>query len=320
MAKRKILALITGMIFFSGCFVNIPAHVISAHPAKKIMGFYGEKEFKYFDFVEPYVVGILALNELENKRHHEEVKEFIEWYFSKLNYPDKLGMTGTIYDYDVDSQGKETPTYKYDSVDGYSGLFLHLLNRYVLETKDVDMLHRHWEKIEDIAYTIPYLQDEDGLTVVFPETNEKYLMDNCETYGGLTAYLSLRELAGKNNSKEDQAVIKFYENSRSRIKKGIFNVFDSNKIRNMNDVSKQKDEKIILDYDYKVPSAWKIFYPDAYAQVLVLYYGILEDRPQVRDRIWQILSKRYALKMHTFPVEQRVMYELAKNKMEKHEK
>lgn len=317
MLERKILILVLSAFFSLGCLPSTTAPPVLAHPAQKIMGFYGEKEFEYFDLVMPYIVGILALNELEHKRHHQEVKEFIEWYFSKLNYPDKLGMTGTIYDYEVDSAGNETPTYDYDSVDGYSGLFLHLLYRYVVETGDVDILQRYWGKIEDIAYTIPYLQDKDGLTIVFPKSNEKYLMDNCETYGGLTAYLQLRKLAGKNASENDKAIVEFYENSRQRIKKGIFNVYDSNNIRHMRNIDREKDGKMMLDHDYQVPSVWRIFYPDAYAQVLVLYYDILEDMPQARDRVWQILNKRYTAKIRKYPVEQRVMYELTRNKMQK---
>lgn len=295
MNKRNILWLIFSSILLLCC---CSATASAAHPAQTIMEFY-PADFADLNTIEPYIVCILALNEVEHARHLQEVQQFIEWYFSRLNYPDRHGLTGTIYVY-VFAQGEERTTNRYDSVDGYAGLFLHLLHRYVLQTGDIELLERNWDKIEDIAYLIPLLQDEDGLTRALPDSRAKYLMDNGEAYGGLSAYLSLRDLLGKDNSK-------YYSRVRSSIKKGIFTqLYD--------------DEHTMfawaVEANVQSRSVWRRFYPDAYGQLFPIYYDLLTDRPEVQKHIWRRFTRRYAWKMQTFPIEQRIIYELTKRKME----
>ena len=228
-----------------------------------------------------------------------EVKRFIQWYFSKLNYPDHHGFTGTIYVYTLDG-GDERSTQQYDSVDGYSGLFLHLLHRYVVKTGDVELIRTNWSKIEDIAYTLPALQDKDGLTRALPDSQVKYLMDNCEVYGGLSAYLKLRELVGKGPSK-------YYSRVRDSVRNGILGLLFERE---------DKPFAWAVEKNHKSRSSWKVFYPDAFAQLFPIYYDLLKDKPDVEKRLWWTFGLLHAGAESTFPVEQRIIYNLTRAKME----
>lgn len=295
MKKRKLLWLLIGSLLLGACFSGTAA---AGHPALAIMEPYAD-DLEDMETIEPYIISILALNETVNARRLDAVKQFIGWYFSRLNYPDRYGLTGTVYVYTLEG-GREHSTRKYDSADGYAGLFLHLLHQYVVKTGDVELVLTNWQKIEDIAYILPVLQDKDGLTKALPGRKEKYLMDNCEVYGGLTAYLELRNIAGKGPSA-------YYSRVRGSVKRAIFTrLYDSeSKLFHWAAVGNTPSR-----------STWGTFYPDAYAQIFPIYYEVLNDTPLVRDRLWRMFSLRYAEVMPAFPVEQRLMYELTKAKME----
>jgi len=123
---KKLLLFLVGSLL---CLTFLPGTVAAAeHPARVILQLYAG-DIKDHTTIEPYIVSILALNEVENNRNLPQVKRFIQWYFSKLNYPDQQGLSGTIYVYTWDGNA-ERSTRKYDSVDGYAGMFLQLLRQY----------------------------------------------------------------------------------------------------------------------------------------------------------------------------------------------
>ena len=69
----------------------------------------------------------------------------------------------------------------------------------------------------------------------------------------------------------------------------------------------------------KSSSAWNRFYPDAFAQIFPVYYGILDDQITVRNSLWGEFARRYEGSISGFPIEQRLLYGLAKKKMERAE-
>jgi hypothetical protein len=268
------------------------------HPALRIMSHYAT-DLTGMNTINPYIVSILALNEVQQNRHLDEVRHYILWYFSRLNYPDHQGLTGTIYDHVIEN-GREHSRNQYDSVDGYAGIFLHLLSQYVNKTHDLDILLNNWDKIEDIAYLIPFLQEENGLTRALPESGEAYLMDNCESYGGISAYIALRDLAGKGKSA-------YYDHVRDAIKNAILvHLYEP----------KQKMFFWAATNNHKSRSDWNRFYPDAFAQLFPIYFGLLADTPDLRRSLWREFARRYSAKAAGFPIEQRIIYEFTKKTME----
>jgi hypothetical protein len=270
------------------------------HPALALMSLYAD-EIKHKNLAIPYIVNIIAIYELSGKRHYEEVKNYIVWYINHLNYPDRYGLTGTIYNYKIAASGEEIPTLEYDSVDGYAGTFLYLLNLYYLRTGDKSLMNEYWDKISAIAYLIPYLQKQDGLTVAVSQDkdNTKYLMDNCESYAGI---LSFHQIAQRTGLKEDS----FYAYTAENIKKNVLKIMYDNKNRNFFWATDDKG---------KHASDWSVLYPDALAQIFPIYFGLLDGNVKKKKMLWQEFNKRYKNKIRSFPLEQRMIYELTLEKM-----
>jgi hypothetical protein len=279
-------------------FLSLVGTSSAEHPARSLMTLYAS-DLDNMTAVNPYTVSIFALNEVEHNRHLDEVRLYILWYFSRLNYPDNTGLTGTIYDYVIDNDN-ERSTNQYDSVDGYAGMFLHLLHRYVRRTGNLEILLNHWDRVEDIAYLIAYFQDTDGLTRALPGRSEKYLMDNCESYGGMSAYIALRKLAGKGRSA-------YYGQVRHSLRKAIL-------------IHLYNPDRRMFFWAMVNRTAsrtnWNQFYPDAYAQLFPLYFHVLKDNPGLQYHIWHEFIQRYKQQVSTFPIEQRIIYELTKITME----
>ncbi|SNZ11256.1 hypothetical protein [Hydrogenobacter hydrogenophilus] len=136
-------------------------------------------------YVVPYFLNLTAINLLPSDP--EKVKSYIRWYLDHLNYPDKYGLTGTIYDYYI-TENSEVPLYTYDSADSYSATFLFLTYLYAERTNDYQPVRENLRKLKDVAYVIAYLQDTDGLIKALPYVNLKYLVDNIEDVCGLRAF------------------------------------------------------------------------------------------------------------------------------------
>ncbi|XER12548.1 hypothetical protein SATMO3_27590 [Sporomusa aerivorans] len=293
--QKKLLQLILASIVL---FLGLQETAAASHPARAIMELY-DSDLVDRNTIEPYIVSVLALNEVENNRNLKQVEKFIDWYFSRLNYPDRFGLTGTIYIRTLHG-GLEQATHKYDSVDGYAGLFLHLLQQYVNKTGDVAILHNNWAKIEDIAYLLPLLQDKDGLTRALPDSRIKYLMDNCEAYGGVTAYIALCKITGKGNAV-------YYNKVRDSMAQGIWaRLYDAeNKIFDW-----------AVEETYLSKSSWHNAYPDAFAQLFPIYYDLLTGRPVMKNHLWQQVNSNLAARVSFLPIEQQVIYNLTKKKLE----
>jgi len=296
MEKKSRLLWILASVLFLACIMPT---VVAATPGQTILALYAA-DIKERSTVDPYIISVLALNEVEHGRHYDEVRQFLLWYFAHLNYPDKHGLTGTIYVYSVIG-GEEYATGRYDSVDGYAGLFLHLLRQYVLASGDREILANHWGKIEDIAYLIPYLQERDGSTRALTDRPARYLMDNCEAYGGMVAYLELRRIAGKGESA-------YYAQVRNSLRQVILTRFYDPRGRRF---------FWALEGERQSRADWNRFYPDALAQIFPIYYGLLEDRPELQQELWRTYKRRYAAGLWQAPVEQRIISELTQKKLAK---
>lgn len=298
MNKQLLLVAFSLGILLAGSFSSTAgAQTNKDFPALVIMRQY-EKELPYMDFFEPYNVCILALNELEHGRMLPEIKNYIKWYFEHLNYPDKHKLTGTIYDY-VIRDGQERATRKYDSIGAYSGVFLHLLDRYVSVTGDTGILKENWKKIEDITYTIVYMQDpKDSLMRVLPTTDQKKLADNCEAYGGIRAYNQLRRHLGMGRSK-------FYASKEEEFKNAILGLYRSS----------YNSFIWMIEDGRSRASNWDTFYPDAYVQLLPVYYGLLEYNYSLGANLLYNFDLRHEKDLHKLTVEQRIIYELTKRKL-----
>lgn len=296
--KRLSLLALCSILLLSGR--GFCADLTVKNPALKLASFHADK-VKDNRTINPYIVNIIAIYEMNKQRHIGEVKDYILWYFDHLNYPDQDGLTGTIYDYQIDKTGKEISTGDYDSVDGYAGTFLYLLNQYHHRTGDNGFIDERWEKIKDIAYLIPYLQNEDGLSRarLKSKNNVKYLMDNCEAFAGMKSF---NELAARTGRVADP----FYRETEKNIRNGVLETLYN---------SDRKNFYWAIDDNVKSISNWSAVYPDALAQIFPIYFGLLDEDMEKKITLWQEFNKWYKDKIKTLPLEQRMIYELTKEKM-----
>jgi len=267
---------------------------MALHPVRVIYNY--EAPMPEEIFFTPYEACLFALADMDKGKHYADIGRLLTWYFSRVNKLDDYGVSGTVYDFKLQGD-KETEVRSYDSVDGYSGLFLYLLNEYYKATGDSKLILANWDKINDIAYTIPFLQQKDGLTIAYTEYPVEYLMDNCEAYGGTMAYL---ELAKALKQKIDYP---YYTRVAAGIREGIYSYLPSG---NTLCWSKSGLER--------TKSKWNTFYPDAYAQIFPVFYnlGTFKDRVY----IWELFIERYPeTTWHAFPIEQRIFCELTKEKL-----
>ncbi|MCF7815071.1 MAG: hypothetical protein K9N09_11440 [Candidatus Cloacimonetes bacterium] len=277
-------------------FVSLLLVTCSQHPALKVFSWYSEVAEN--NYVIPYTLNLFAIDRLENRKSRKHIKKYIEWIFTKLNYPDKHGLTGSIYDFHISQEGEEISSETYDSVDSYSATFLILLNEYVKLTGDQSFIARFKTQIKDIAYTIAHLQDDDGLTSAIPQSDTKYLMDNCEVYGGLIAFTELSKLMG-------WELENYYDDIAISLRHGIFNYFYNHQNQNFNWAV---DDKTVHTSD------WNIFYPDAYAQLFPILYKLVDDQPLIKKTIWNNFSEFYSDKENV-PLEQQLVISLAEKRM-----
>ncbi len=243
--------------------------------------------------LNPYLNNILGIYLLGEKSGSAEIGRYIQWYCDRLNYPDKHGVTGSIYDYYIAGDGSETAGTTYDSVDSYAATFLLMAARYYAVTGDAALIRKNWAKIKDVAFTIAYLQDKDGLVRALPASDQKYLMDNCECYGGLLAYQDLSEKLGYGRDP-------YYETVAASIKRGITEVLYN---------AERGFFHWGISGGVKSPYSPGVLYPDALSQIFPALYGVNRDAGPLNKFLGT-----YKDKLGAFPLEQRLIVEMAKKK------
>jgi hypothetical protein len=173
---------------------------------------------------------------------------------------------------------------------------------YYEKTGDKALLTANWAKIENIAYLIPYLQDTDGLTRVTAKQHVKYLMDNSESYAGASAFIALIDAVGKGDKK-------YYEDVRSAVRTGIQEVmFDA----------KRGNYIWALNGKERFVSNLKVFYPDAYANILLFAYdlSIFDGFTERKAAIWKKLISSHGEHLKNAPIEQRILFRMAASHMD----
>lgn len=136
-------------------------------------------------------------------RYLPMVAAYVRWYLGHLNRPDRHGVTGTVYDHDVDPVTcastfqrdpvtGDVPTY--DSTDAYAGTFLTLVADWArTDQAAVDVLGTPQARadLEAVAGAVLATLRPSGLTAATPVFDAEYLLDNIEAQQGLDDYASL---------------------------------------------------------------------------------------------------------------------------------
>ncbi len=166
--------------------------------------------------IEPYFANIAAIGMTKDPNRMPQVVGWMKWYINHLNWPDKWGLYGTMYDYTV-SHGIETPTQTADSTDSYAATFLTLAWN-AWQSGDANarsyILGLSYQ-LDVIGGVLIQTQQSDGLTWAKPDYEIKYLMDNCEAYRGLRDLASLYQ-----NAFGDAARAAYYNTAADAMQNG----------------------------------------------------------------------------------------------------
>ncbi len=204
-------------------------------------------------------------------------KQYILWYLSNINQPDRWGAKGTIYDFRV-RNGKMVATKDYDSADSYASTFLSLVSHYHGITRDDEFVLSQKKSLDLIASVLTDLTDVDGLVRVKPNTRTKYLMDNAENYRGLTDWSETLHSLGF--SQEAERFKALANKINGAIEDKLFNPKSG-------------------DYAWSVwwlgkryPRARR-WYPDAVSQVFMISTGLLDPEGPRANAVWRVFNSRF---------------------------
>ena len=158
---------------------------------------------------------------------------------------------------------------KADSEDGYLGMYLFLMGKYLEKTESTN-LPEYWKK--GISLALKKIQSlmQDGITQVSEENTTAYLMDNLEVWKGLYEW----ELAGL----EDTQTI---SEMRKKIQEQIEKIFwdDAN-----------QRWRIIGNSDLYHQTE---FYPDGVAQIYPLIYGFPVKEKKKQKVLYDQFTERF---------------------------
>ena len=210
--------------------------------------------------IDPYFSNIAAIGMTKDSNRMPEVVAWMNWYINHLNWPDKWGLYGTTYNYNVNN-GAEVSTDEADSTDSYAATFLTLVWN-AWESGDADAR----SYIAGLSYQLDVIggvliqtQQSDGLTWAKPDYQIKYLMDNCEAYRGLRDLASTYEKAFGDTTKAA-----YYNSAADAMQKGILGMWMNGKWAVYKDgIGRLAEPKM---------GTW---YADASAQVFPILMGVV---------------------------------------------
>lgn len=168
--------------------------------------------------VIPYFGNFTGMAQTGGAEYLGGVKKLLDWSLSNLNFPDRWGLNGTIYDRRLEGSVLQS-VYGYDSADSYAATLLSLVAGYQRSSGDLNFIRQHYRELSTVADVIITLQDSDGLVWTKPNLPVKYLMDNSECYRGLKDWSYLLAELGLKESSD------LYDRKAETVKKGIMDQF-----------------------------------------------------------------------------------------------
>lgn len=202
---------------------------------------------------------------------------YMTWYIRHMNRPDRQGLAGTIYDYEMTYGGLQ-PTFTYDSADSYAATFLTLASYYLRQTGDTAFIQDNLDSIDLAASVILALQDSDGLIVFSPGAGTKFLMDNSESYRGLLDWADALDTLGMH------VEASAYRDAAGRVLNGIQSV--------LYDPVRQ-DYAWSLNWTGKQFPSPSLWYPDNVSQIDLISCGVLSPDDPRAVKIWQDFNARF---------------------------
>lgn len=225
--------------------------------------------------ITPYYSNIAAIGLTHDPASYGTVQRWMQWYVNHLNWPDKWGLYGTMYNYDYNN-GAEVSHVNADSTDSYAATFLSLAWAFY-QTGDPSAqgyIKTLGYQLDVIGGVIVQTQQSDGLTWAKPDYQIKYLMDNCEAYRGL------RDLAAVfQNAFGDSTKAAYYNAVADKMLQGIQGMWMGNSW------AVYKDG--IGGFIAPNMGTW---YPDASSQVFPVLEGVIAPSDSRSQQVYNNLN------------------------------
>jgi hypothetical protein len=245
--------------------------------------------------INPYFSNLGAVGFTKNSAYYPHVKNWMEWYWSRVSWPDKFGIYGSINDFDISSTGAETAVpdpdaqgnHHPDSTDAYAGTFLSLAYAYY-QTGDpaaqsyiTSIQPPNSNRLDYVGEVIISTKQSSGnnLTWARPDYNIEYLMDNCQAYRGL------RDLANLYTAYGLTSQASFYNTHADQMLNGIQTALWN---------SANGDYYwYTTDTGTSGTVNWNNFYPDAVSQVFPIALGVIKPTDQRAINIWNTFQSHW---------------------------
>jgi hypothetical protein len=234
------------------------------------------------DKIVPYYSNLAAIGLTKNPAYYPQVKAWMQWYISHLNYPDtRWGLYCSMYDYNVSGTPEdptETATGDADSTDSYAATFLSLAWAF-WQTGDADA--QAYVKsvatydLDCIGGILVQTQQSNGLTWAKPDYQIQFLMDNAEVYKGM------RDLANLYNA---------LQNTNSR---DWYNAHAANVLNGIQTSLWDDTHKNYLTSVGAPPTDWTTWYPDSTAQLFPVLNGILSPSEQRAKNLYATFNAHW---------------------------
>ncbi|OPY56874.1 MAG: Cellulosome-anchoring protein precursor [Pelotomaculum sp. PtaU1.Bin035] len=225
--------------------------------------------------VIPYFCNLTGMALCGDPQSLDRVKRYLDWNFSRLNYPDRWGLNGTIYDYRQEGDLLVSVD-RYDSADSYAATLLTLAADYQASSNDLSFIREHYRELSSVEELIITLQDSDGLIWAKTDLKIKYLMDNCECYRGLKNWARVLDVL------EYKELSALCDQKAEMIKTGIIEQFwDEDK----SCFAWAVDQAGIKHYPVPGQS-----YPGIFAQIYPVTFGVIPPASEIAVQAYQKLN------------------------------
>lgn len=229
--------------------------------------------------IVPYFSNIACTALLLDSSNTSLVKKYLNWYVSHLNFPDRFGINGTIYDYILKTDGQNISTNDYDSYDSYPATFISLCRKYYEVSKDYDFFFENKDNFNIIVNQMLLTMDSDYLTWAKPNYLVKYLMDNCEVYRGIQDAIIIYNYIYKDH---------VFSKKLSSLSENIFSSIEENMWNPKGFYHSQIDEK-----GRKTTPKFNKWYPDATSQLFPILHGLINPQSQRAQQIYTNFNNNF---------------------------
>lgn len=216
--------------------------------------------------------GLLYAHALQpDPAYLDAVFRWIQWYALHMQ------QDGTVYDY-KGAYPHYASTGHYDSSDSYAACFLILVNQYLKQSADSNLLNWVYPYVQKAVGALELTLEPDWLTWGKPDWLIKYTMDNSEVWMGFDAAADLA-------LRMEDAIHETWRETSRKVRQAVRNDLYLGDEKGIYSIGKAENDTLI--------EGWKVWYPDGMAQCFALAYVLEASDPRAQI-VWNNTVEKFA--------------------------